>query len=94
MKKTLITVTVLMLTTISGAAQQTYAELYEKGALGDINHMEEQIGKLLEANGVSEDCVGKLTLSDVTNINLVIGGGDSEPEKVQRVKMILNEKCS
>jgi hypothetical protein len=91
----MITATTLVVLVASGAiAQETYGDLFEQGALGDVSHMEEQIGKLLLANGVSEDCVGKLTLNDVSRINLVIGMQNSPRQKEQRVLSILTEKCS
>jgi hypothetical protein len=52
------------------------------------------MGKLRVANGVSEDCLAKLTFSDVGEINLVVGGGDSQTDKETRVKGILASKCT
>jgi hypothetical protein len=52
------------------------------------------MGKLLVANGVSEDCLAQLTFADVGEINLVVGGGDTPTEKEARVKAILESKCN
>jgi hypothetical protein len=94
MRKIIWTALLALPLSYGAVAQETYGELYEKGGLGDITYVEDQMGKLLVANGVPEDCLAKLTFADVGEINLVVGGGDSQTDKETRVKGILASKCN
>ena len=78
----------------SALAQETYREeLYEKGSI-TLTAMESHIKDLLEDNGVSLECMGSLTPTDVQDIYVIIERDDENMAgKRREVKLILDEKC-
>lgn len=73
--------------------QETYEEIMESGGLESISNMEQHVGRILENNGVSRDCLGNLTVSDAVQINTILNRDGSRREKESAVKQILDRKC-
>ena len=73
---------------------ETYQEIYERGGLGDISNMESSLGRLLRVHNVPDECLGMLTISDASQMNLALSDTDlSDQEKRNTVKRMLQEKC-
>jgi hypothetical protein len=82
-----------MATAGAAAAQETYGDLYEQGALSEISQMEQKVGRLLRQHGVPDSCLAQLTLSDASNISAAIDADESRSTKETRVRMILEDRC-
>jgi len=93
--KKLLTMTVVACTLATGAvAQKTYGdELYEKGAL-TLNDIEGQLTHILLDNGVPIECLGKLDVSDMTQLQVILNDDNKNlGGKKQAAKVVLEKKC-
>ena len=93
MKYTLATAVVALSIGSAAIGQETYDEIISGGGLGNLSNMETHLAKVLEQNGVSRECMGKLTVNDATTINGIINRDESRREKERAIKVILDEKC-
>ena len=95
MKYTLaITALALSIGSAAISQEQTYDEIISGGGMQNISNMEQHLATILEQNGVSRDCMGKLTVGDAAQINTIINNSNaSRREKEQKVKVILDKKC-
>jgi hypothetical protein len=76
------------------ASEQTYRELYEAGGLGTISQAESRVGRILEAHGVSQECMGELTIDDGVAMHMIISDSEiSAADKRDRVGRMLEERC-
>jgi hypothetical protein len=92
MQKTMAAFALLACIGTGVAAQETYGELYEKGSL-TLSNMEQHLADVLRDHGVPDSCLAQLTVSDASNMQLIINGDDSREDKRRQVKAILDRKC-
>ncbi len=94
MKYALATTALVLSFGRAAIGQETYEEIISGGGLGNISNMEKHLATVLENNGVSRDCIGKLTVNDAAKINTIANRSDAtRREKERDVKVILNERC-
>ncbi|MDW4550041.1 hypothetical protein R5H32_11830 [Defluviimonas sp. D31] len=91
--KKLLSLAVLACAFGTAGMAQTYAEkLYENGSL-TLNNTEQYLKDLLLDHGVSEECLGKLSWADASEMQMIIDGSDNREGKKTQIKLILDKRC-